>query len=131
MLYSRFFNRPNFSCFFLDGAELLLGSNWFTLGFIVFSLLPLIFVCGYLIYIKQYYDQTLIYSIDTLLLSLALLLFLIIDIASKGQDFFDQMMEEQPYLRRVKYNELNQSGSCLRFFGDDEKPVYHTDIDWK
>lgn len=84
MLYSRFFNRPNFCCFFLDGAELLLGSNWFTFGFIVFSLLPLVFVCGYIIYIKQFYDQTLIFSIDTLLLSLALLLFLIIDIASKG-----------------------------------------------
>jgi hypothetical protein len=114
MVYGRFFSRNNFSCFFLEGEELLLGSNWFSLAFILFSLLPLIFCCGFLIFLKQSYDQTLIYSIDTLLLSLALLLLLIIDIASKGDDFFEDMLEEQPYLKRLKYNHLEQP-SCLRF----------------
>lgn len=88
ILYSRFFNRNNFSCFFLDGWELLLGSNWFTGSYILFSALPLVFVCGYLIYLKQSYDQTLIFSIDTLILSLVLILLLIIDVASKGEEFF-------------------------------------------
>ena len=83
MIYSRIFCRNNFSAFFLNGAELFLGSNWFTAGFILFSIMPLVFCCGYLIYLKQTYDQALIYSIDTLLLSLTLLLLLIIDMASK------------------------------------------------
>ena len=104
LVYSRFFNRNNFSCFFLEGWELLVGSNWFTAVFIVFSGLPLVFVCGYLIYLKQSYDQTLIYSIDTLILNLFQILFLIIDIANKDEQFFEQMMEEQPYLRRLKYD---------------------------
>lgn len=115
MIYSRFFCRNNFSAFFLNGGDLFLGSNWFTVGYILFSLLPLIFCCGYLIYLKQTYDQTLIYSIDTLLLSLTLLLLLIIDMASKDESFFDEMMEEQPYLKRLKYKNLDGSMSCLRF----------------
>jgi len=93
MVYSRFFCRNNFSAFFINGADLFLGTNWFTAGFILFSILPLIFCCGYLIYLKQNYDQTLIYSIDTLLLSLVLLLLLIIDISSKDESFFDEMID--------------------------------------
>ena len=83
MIYSRIFCRNNFSSFFLNGAELFLGSNYFTAAFLLFSILPLIFCCAYLVYLKQTYDQTLIYAIDTLILSLILILYLIIDMASK------------------------------------------------
>lgn len=126
ILYSRFFNRANFSCYFIEGAELLRISNYFTFAFILFCILPLIFVCGYIIYIKQTYDQTLIYGIDVLLLSLALLLFLFIDMASKGSDYFNRMIEDQPYLKRLKYNNLEQSASCIRFLGEDDKAGYHS-----
>lgn len=88
LLYSRFFNLPNFSGFFLSGVEMLLLTNRFTFLYIFFSLLPFVFNCGFLIYIKQSYDQSLIYAIDTLILSLFLLLFLVIDVVGKGEKFF-------------------------------------------
>jgi hypothetical protein len=90
--------------------------------------MPLVFCCGYLIYIKQSYDQTLIFSIDTLLLSLTLLLLLIIDVASKDDSFFDEMLEEQPYLKRLKYNNLDQSLSCLRFLDENNNPIYRSEL---
>ena len=93
MIYCRIFLRNNFSSFFLNGADLFLGSNWFTLAFMLFSILPLIFCCGYLIFLKQTFDQTLVYSIDTLILSLILILFLVIDMASKDASFFDEMLD--------------------------------------
>ncbi len=61
---------------------------YFTIGFVMTAELPLIFVCGYLIYVKQIYDQTLINSIDCLLLSLLHLLLMVLDTAGKDQDYF-------------------------------------------
>ena len=128
MIYSRIFLRNNFSSFFLNGADLFLGTNWFTLAYILFSMLPLIFCCGYLIFLKQTFDQTLVYSIDTLILSLVLIMFLVIDMASKDDSFFDQMLDEQPYLRRLKYNHLDGSMSALRFLDQNNNPIYRSEM---
>lgn len=39
------------------------------------------------------------------------------------------MMEEQPYLRKVKYNALNQSSTSLRGLGAEDEPViFKTDL---
>ena len=94
----------------------------------LFCILPVIFCCGFLIYLKQTYDQTLIYSIDTLILSLLLILFLVIDMASKDEHYFDEMLEEQPYLKRLKYKNLDGSFSALRFLDENNNPIYRSEI---
>lgn len=67
-----------------------------------------------MIYIKPAYDQTLISSVDSLLLDIFLVIFLIIDTHSKDESFFDAMIENQPYLKKLKYDELNHSLSSIR-----------------
>jgi len=104
LIYSRFFKRNNFSCFFVKGGELLSASNWLAFLVILASIFPLIGVSSFIIYIKQTYDQSLIFAIDVLVLSLLEILFLIMDMAGKDEDFFDCMLDGQNYLKRLKYD---------------------------
>lgn len=89
LIYSRLFNSSSLSCFFLKGGELLSGSGKFAFLYVVTCLFPLLFVSGYVIYIKQLYDQTLISAIDSLLLDIFLVILIIIDTHSKDESFFD------------------------------------------
>lgn len=89
IIYSRLFNSQSLSFFLLRGGELLSGSGKFAFLYIVTCLFPLLFVSGYVIFIKPIYDQTLISSIDSLLLDIFLIILLVIDTHSKDESFFD------------------------------------------
>jgi hypothetical protein len=89
MLYSRLFNSPSLSIFFLKGGAFLSGSGKFAFVYVITCLFPLLFASGYVIYIKPNYDQTLISSIDSLLLDIFLVILLVIDTHSKDESFFD------------------------------------------
>lgn len=89
LAYGRFFNRAYFSCFLVKGGDLLSASAKFAFIYVLLCIFPLIYVSAYVIYIKQQYDQTLIYSIDALLLNIILLILLIIDTNSKDETFFN------------------------------------------
>jgi hypothetical protein len=92
----------------------------------------MIFICAFIIYIKRAYDQTLVSSIDALLLSIATIIFMIIDGATKGEDYFDQMLEDLPYLKKKKYNDLESSiGSLLSYQEEDPNRRCKTDLEEK
>lgn len=63
----------------------------------------MIFICGYVIYLESTYSQTLLSAIDCLILSILLLLLLILDIVGKDSNYFDTMIEDQPYLKHFRY----------------------------
>jgi hypothetical protein len=128
IVYSRLFNSSSLSCFFLKGGELLSGSAKFAMLYIITCLFPLLFVSGYVIYIKPAYDQTLISSVDSLLLDIFLVIFLIIDTHSKDESFFDALLENQPYLKRLKYDELEHSLSSIRDGDESGKPRHRSEI---
>jgi hypothetical protein len=67
------------------------------------TLAPMLFVCGYVIYLESTYSQILLSAIDALILTILLLLLLILDIAGKDPDYFDRMIEDQPYLKHFRY----------------------------
>lgn len=86
----------------------------------------MLFVSGYVVYIKRQYDQTLINAIDSLLLNILLAILLIIDTNSKDDSYFAQMIEDQPYLKKFAYDELNHSLSSLRDYDDAKKQRHHS-----
>lgn len=104
ILYCRFFTRNELSAFFVKGAELLSASAKFAFLYTLLCLFPMLFVSGYVVYIKRQYDQTLINAIDSLLLDILLAILLIIDTNSKDDSYFDQMIEDQPYLKKFAYD---------------------------
>ena len=128
MLYCRFFTRNELSAFFVKGAELLNASAKFAFLHTLLCLFPMLFVSGYVVYIKRQYDQTLINAIDSLLLDILLAILLIIDTNSKDDSYFAQMIEDQPYLKKFAYDELNHSLSSLRDFDEAKKQRHHSEL---
>jgi hypothetical protein len=127
LIYCRFFNRAEFSSFFLKGEALLSASAKFAFVYILFCIIPFLYISGYVIYIKRLYDQTLINSIDSLLLDIILVILLIIDTNSKDDNYFNEMVEDQPYLKKLRYDELNNSISCIRDY-DNQKERHKSEL---
>jgi hypothetical protein len=84
-LYSKTFNREYFSSYFSNGEHLLTTSSRLSYAIIVFTILPMVFICGLIIFAKEEYDQTLYNAIDTLILSILLIIFVVIDGTKNGQ----------------------------------------------
>ena len=88
IIYSRLFNKSSFSCFIYKAGSLLSANITLTIIHIIFSILPLVFLSAYIIFIKKSYDQTLISAIDSLLLDIIMIILLIIDAATKDEKYF-------------------------------------------
>ncbi len=84
-LYGRLFHRIYFSLCYADGERFLSDTHKFALFTIFFQLFPMIGVSFYTIYNKKVYDQTVYSALDTLIVSVLLVVLLFIDGSKSGE----------------------------------------------
>lgn len=64
-------------------------------------------------------------------MSVLLLILLIIDTASKDESYFKSLIDGQPYLKRFKYDDLDNSMASLRSMDFDHSKKYRSELDPK
>lgn len=89
ILYSRLFNTIHLSLAYRNRSNVFTIATIFTLCFLIFSEIPALVGCWFLVYNKTLKDQTFYTSIEGLVVTIVAIVFSLLDIY-KSDDYFDE-----------------------------------------